>query len=117
MKTLPPCLSPGPRSRLSKCIKDYYGISLSFFDTESPKLKIQQKIIESKSQSYVISKHSTRQMMANEPKQTKVNLVWKRSAFKLFPSGISVPTVISAIMEQTRLVSLRHAGELAGVQT
>ena len=56
-------------------------------------------------------------MMANEPKQMKVNLVWKRSAFKLFPSGISVPTVISAIMEQTRLVSLRHAGELAGVQT
>ena len=55
--------------------------------------------------------------MANEPKQTKVNLVWKRSAFKLFLSGISVPTVISAIMEQTRLVSLRHAGELAGVQT
>ena len=60
-------------------------------------------------------------MMANEPKQTKVNLVWKRSAFKLFPSGIRAPTakftVNLAIMEQRRLVSLRHAGELAGVQT
>ena len=31
--------------------KDYYGISLSFFDTDSPTLKIQQKIIQSKSQS------------------------------------------------------------------
>ena len=26
-------------------------------------------------------------------------------------------TAVLAIMEQTRLVSLRHAGELAGVQT
>ena len=51
-------------------------------------------------------------MMANEPKQTKVNLVWKRSAFKLFPSGIRV-----LIMEQTNLASLRLASDLAGIQT
>ena len=59
--------------------------------------------------------------MANEPKQTKVNLVWKRSAFKLFPSGIRVPTAkfaaILASMEQTNLASLRLASGLAGIQT